>query len=294
MKAPETNTTSKARQLIGCLAVFCSAFCFYMATVIIRWSKAHIAIEPSFFVFVRFLIGFITICGIMFFKKQRPKPRRYHFLLGRTIANCVAVYCFYTAVDVTSLAAANILNMTYPLFIAIFAWLFLKEQRDLITILVVSVAFTGVGMIFEPWSIGLKLYDFWGLASGVSASVAMIYLNVSRQYHDSETILFYMFGLGTLIIYIIFHNQINFSSYSEGYYLILCSIFGIGGQYLLTYGFRYITAVEGGIISSTRILLAALLGPIIASDPALSLTGLIGAILIFGANVYLAIRKVSG
>ncbi len=233
------------------------------------------------------------ICAIMFFKKQRPKPHRYHFLLGRMIANCVAVYCFYKAVDVTSLAAANILNMTYPLFVALFAWLFLKEQRDIVTILVVSVAFTGVGLILEPWSIGLNLNDFWGLASGVSASFAIIYLNVSRQYHDSETILFYMFGLGTLIIYILFHTQINFSSYLEGYYLILCSIFGIGGQYLLTYGFRYITAVEGGIISSTRILLAALLGPIIASDPALSLTGWIGAIIIFGANVYLALRKVN-
>jgi len=293
MIIPAQNTASKLRQLIGYLAVLGSAFCFYLATVIIRWSKVYISIEPSFFVFVRFLIGFIMICVIMVFKKQPPSAHRYHLLLGRTLANCIAVYCFYQAVDLTSLASANILNMTYPLFIALFTWLFFKEQRDMVTIWVVGIAFTGIGLILEPWSIGLNLYDFWGLASGVSASFAIIYLNVSRQYHDSETILFYMFGIGTLIIYILFHRQIHFSSLSEAYYLLLCSLFGIGGQYLLTYGFRYITAVEGGIISSTRILLAALLGPIIASDPALSLTGWTGAFLIFGANVYLAIRKVS-
>lgn len=291
MNTNKIKTSSRAKQLIGCLAVFGSAFCFYLATAVIRWSKSHIAIEPSFFVFVRFLLGFLTICAILLLKNKRPRARRHHFLWGRTIANCTAVYCFYKAVDVTSLASANILNMTYPLFIALFAWIFLKEQRDPVAIGVVMAAFMGVAMILKPWSIGLHLSDLWGLASGVSASFAIIYLNVSRQYHDSETILFYMFGAGTLIIYLLFRNQITLSSGLEAYYLMLCSLFGIGGQYLLTYGFRYITAVEGGIISSTRILLAALLGPVIASDPALSISGWIGAILIFSANVYLPLRK---
>jgi drug/metabolite transporter (DMT)-like permease len=66
---------------------------------------------------------------------------------------------------------------------------------------------------------------------------------------------------------------------------------GVGGQYLLTLGFRYVTAVEGSIISSSRILLAAICGPLIAMDPALNVYGWIGALLIFGANVILAIRR---
>lgn len=291
MNVSKTLIPSEFTQLIGCMAVFGSAFCFYLATAVIRWSKNQVSIDPSCFVFVRFLLGFITICTIMHFRKQPPRARRHHYLWGRTIANCTAVYCFYKAVDVTSLASANILNMTYPLFIALFAWLFLKDQRDIVTLGVVGAALIGVAMILKPWSISLNLADLWGLASGVSASLAIIYLNLSRRYHDSETILFYMFGVGAMIIFVCFQNQINISSGSEVYYLIICSLFGIGGQYLLTYGFRYITAVEGGIISSTRILLAALLGPIIASDPPLSVSGWIGAILIFSANVYLALHK---
>ena len=51
------------------------------------------------------------------------------------------------------------------------------------------------------------------------------------------------------------------------------------------------TAVEGGIISSTRILLAALLGSFLVSEPALTVAGWLGALLIFGANVVLAARK---
>jgi hypothetical protein len=49
--------------------------------------------------------------------------------------------------------------------------------------------------------------------------------------------------------------------------------------------------VEGGIISSSRILLAAILGPFIAADPALLLKGWFGAAVIMGVNILLAVRK---
>lgn len=45
----------------------------------------------------------------------------------------------------------------------------------------------------------------------------------------------------------------------------------MAGQYLL-YGFLYVTAVEGAVISSSRILLAALLGPLLICRP---FTGLV-------------------
>jgi hypothetical protein len=49
--------------------------------------------------------------------------------------------------------------------------------------------------------------------------------------------------------------------------------------------------VEGGIIASSRILLAAILGPFIAADPALLLKGWFGAAIILGVNILLAVRK---
>jgi drug/metabolite transporter (DMT)-like permease len=63
------------------------------------------------------------------------------------------------------------------------------------------------------------------------------------------------------------------------------------GQYLLTYGFLYVTAVEGAVISSSRILIAALLGPLLVADPPLTAAGWLGALILFAANVFLAVRK---
>ncbi|WP_319407634.1 DMT family transporter [uncultured Desulfosarcina sp.] len=277
--------------LLGCSAVFASAFCFYFSTVVIRWSRDVVAIDSAYFAFFRFLLGFVVVCILMALNRQGPSPKRYHLLIGRTVGNCVAVYCFYQAVRYTSVAEANILNMTYPIFVAMLSWIVLRHQRDPVAVAMVAAAMAGVWLILQPGRIGMGISSLWGLGSGISAAFAILYLNLSRQHHDTNTVLFYMFGLGSVLMFAFFHRRFFWPNAAEWYYLTLCGGAGIAGQFLITIGFRYVTAVEGGVISSTRILLAALLGPWLAADPALGPAGWVGALLIFGANVVLAVRK---
>ncbi len=277
--------------LLGYLAVFASAFCFYFSTVVIRWSREVVTIDASFFAFFRFLLGFLVVCCILMVQRRGPVPRRYHFLIGRTLGNCVAVYCFYQAVHYTSVAEANILNMTYPMFVAMLSWVVLRHQRDRVALAMVAAAVAGVWLILQPGRLGLSVHSLWGLGSGISAAFAILYLNLSRQHHDSNTVLFYMFGVGAVLMFALFHRHFFWPDREAFHYLMLCGGTGIVGQFLITLGFRYITAVEGGVISSTRILLAALLGPWLANEPFLGPSGWVGALLIFGANVVLALRK---
>lgn len=280
-----------SRQVLGLLAVFGSAFCFYMATVIIRWAKPVVDIDSSYFVFSRFLLGFIIVSITMLLQHQRLQPKRYHYLIGRTVANAIAVFCFYKAVEVGTVAEANILNMTYPLFVALISWFVVKEQRDIPALVIVGVAFAGVWMVLSPGGLQMIGRQLWGLCSGITAAAAIVYLNVSRRYHDSQTILFFMFGLGALIVFILFRHSLFWPNGREFMFLAGCSAAGVMGQYLLTYGFLYVTAIEGSIITSTRILLAALLGPLLVADAPLTAVGWCGALLIFGANAVLALRK---
>ena len=278
------------RRIGGWFAVLGSSFFFYLATVIIRWAAPHVEIASAYFVFSRFLLGFIVVVTTMLLRRQRLKPRNYHYLIGRTVANTVAVFCFYKAVEVGTVAEANILNMTYPLFVALFAWFFLREQRDVFSLLIVAVAFVGIWMLLSPGDIKIRWENLWGLGSGITAAIAMVYLNISRRYHDSQTILFFMFGLGMVLMLLFFHDAIFWPHSTELLFLLSCSIAGVLGQYLLTYGFLYVTAVNGSIISSSRILLAALLGPLLVADPQLTFGGWCGALLIFTANAVLALR----
>ena len=277
--------------VLGWMAVFASAFFFYLSTLIIRWSQAHATIDPSFFVFARFFLGLFVVIVEMRWRRATLQIHSYHLLFGRAIANCVAVYCFYKAVTLTTVAEANILNMTYPLFIALFTALFWPTQRDAVALVTVLVAFSGVWLVLAPARVGINVNNLWGLASGATAAAAIIYLNVSRRYHDTHTILLVMFTFGTVAVGLLFHQHLFIPERRELAYLLGSATVGVAGQYLLTVGFRYVTAVEGSIISSTRILLAALLGPLLAADPPLTWSGWLGAALIFGANVVLALRK---
>jgi len=277
---------------LGCLAVFGSAFCFYLATVVIKWSSmAGLSIDSALFTMARFLFGFITVVIVGIIRKKRIKIVKKRYLVGRALGNAMAVFCFFKGVELTSVAQANILNMTYPLFIAIFSWIFFRHQRDLVSIGIVIMAFAGVWLVLSPQGIAFSADSLWALASGLSAAFAIIYLNLSRQVHDTHTTLSAMFSIGGILIFCLFFHKMRMPDFKEFQYLFWCSVIAIAGQYMLTLGFKYVTAIEGGIISSTRILLAALLGPFIAMDPFLSPVGWTGAFLIFSGNVLLTLRK---
>lgn len=289
----KNSSSLPIKEISGYLAVFSSALCFYLSTTVIIFArKFQVGIDASYFTLARFLLGFVIVGLVFMVKKKRPAPVSYHLLLGRALFNTIAAFCFFKAVEQTSLAEGNILNMTYPLFVAFFSWFLFRDQRDPVAIAIVLAAFTGVWMILMPDKHGPFTVDsLWGLCSGITGAFAILYLNASRKVHDTETILFFMFGAGGLAIFCLYRQHIFMPDLKEFSFLMLCALFSVLGQYLLTAGFRYVTALEGSIISSTRILMAALLGPVIISEPALSFTGWMGAALIFGGNVYLAIRK---
>lgn len=278
------------QRLWGGLAVLGSALCFYLATAIIHWGRDSVQIHAAMYTFARFVFGFLVVSTSMLVGGRRPRCNHAHYILGRMLTNTIAVYCFYKAVDVGSVAEANILNMTYPLFVALFSWFTLRNQRDAFALVIVGLASLGIWLILAPGMTTLHLNNFWGLLSGIFAAFAIIYLNLSRQYNDAQSILWYMFGLGGVLMLPMVYRDLTLPNPRECLFLFSCSVAGIAGQYLLTYGFLYVTAVEGAVISSSRILIAALLGPLLVADPPLGLSGLLGALIIFAADVVLALR----
>lgn len=281
---------NQRQRLFGGLAVLGSALCFYLATAIIHWGQDTVRIHAAMYTFARFVFGFLVVSTSMFLRGRRPRCNHAHYILGRMVANTIAVYCFYKAVDVGSVAEANILNMTYPLFVALFSWFVLRDQRDIFSLVIVALASFGIWLILAPGLTTLHLDNFWGLLSGIFAAFAIIYLNLSRQYNDAQSILWYMFGLGAVLMLPLVYGELTLPTPTECFFLFSCSIAGIAGQYLLTYGFLYVTAVEGAVISSSRILIAALLGPLLVADPPLGLSGLLGTLIIFAADLVLALR----
>ncbi len=281
-----------SKEIYGSVAIFASMFCFYLETAVVRWATTtQNMLNTPFLVFVRFLFGFIVV-GLVFLVYRKPfRPQRMGLLIWRTVTNLMAVFFTYKAVELTTLAEGSILNMTYPIFIGIFSWIFLKHQRDLIALLMTIVAFTGIYLVLSPDEVRIEWVSLWGLSSGMVAAISLILLNLTRQENDTHTILLLVYGIGTVILFVAFQRHFYMPTRVELGYLLGGAVLALIGQYLLTMGFRYVTPVEGGVVSSGRILIAALMGPYITSDPPLTLTGWVGALLILGTNIYFIVRK---
>ena len=278
-------------ELLGGLCIFTSAIFFYLSAVTIRWAASAVELEASFFVFIRFFAGFFTASLFFLFTQKKPTANNFKWIANRTMTNVIAVYCFFNAVSETTAAEANVLNMTYPIFIAMISWFFLRQQNHKSTYLFLFLSLIGIWLVLFPQEIQWNWNQSWGLFSGIFASLSIISLNISRQYDDTNVILWYMFLAGTVMIFAFSYQDIYWPSALEAYYLGLCGAFGVIGQYFLTAGLKHVTPLESSIISSTRILIAVMLGPMIALEPELSWKGWLGAILIFIANVGLAHAK---
>lgn len=286
------TTRHFSKELLGSLSILASAFCFYLATVVVRWAiSEEIALSSQFLVFARFMIGFLVVVCVLLIKRKVPRLRQQHFLLGRAFFNTLAVMFFFKAIEVTTVAESNILNMTYPIFIAIISWIVFRAQRDFFTLGMTLVAFCGIFLVLAPGELRIEWQSLWGLASGITAAIGIIFLNLARQKNDTDTVLFVVFGVGTILMSILFRKYLHRPNLLQLWYLVLCAGLGVIGQYLITLGFRYVRPVKGGIISLFRLLFAVFLGPYITSDPDLTFSGWIGTLFILGANVYFIARK---
>lgn len=283
--------SARMKEILGGLAILCSAFFFYLATVIIRVARLHVEIDPLQFVIARFVIGALVFSLMFACLRRLPRPREYRFLFLRIITNFLAVYFFFIAVGTTSAAEANILNMTYPVFIAIISFLFYQHKGDWSMLALGPVAFVGITLVGGGVESLTELRSFAGLLSGLFAAVSIIFLNITRIKNDTNVVLFYLFTLGFLVSISLGWDLVWLIDRTMLPFLGLSALAGIVGQLLLTHGYRYVTALEGSILSSSRILLAAFLGPIFAGDPELSTGGFLGAVLIFVCNVFIAVRK---
>lgn len=281
-----------SKAFYGRLVIFSSTFCFYLSTVFARWATSkEVGLSSAFLTFGRFFLGFFLICGLLLLKRQRPRPRQYHILFGRAVANTFAVFFLYKAVEMTTVAQANILNMTYPMFIALISWFVFRAQRDILAVAMAFIAFGGIVLVLSPAALRFEGNSLWGLASGVISAIAVIFLKLAREQNDTETILLILFSVGGILMFAGFHGQFHIPNAKELFYLVGCGSMGILGQYLITLGYRYVSAVEGGIISSFLIFLAAIFGPVMTADPALAFSGWLGAIIIFSTNLYFIFRS---
>jgi drug/metabolite transporter (DMT)-like permease len=116
------------------------------------------------------------------------------------------------------------------------------------------------------------------------AAFAIITLSMAREYDSTVIIVFYLMGFGLLTNGLAMIPVFIVPRGIQYFHLMASGLFGAMGQVLLTMGYKSINAKTGSMISSSRIVFAAILGFLIFAEP-MTPSIIVGGLMIIGAII---------
>jgi drug/metabolite transporter (DMT)-like permease len=244
----------------GIVLLILAEFCFAGATVFVKFVTNASEIPAIEITFFRVFLGTIVASLYMWKTNTSFRPKKVKLVVARALLSFSALVAFFYAVEHSSVTNANMLNMTYPVFIFLVAPLFKLERMHKLSVLFLLVAMGGIYLVIFPDFSHINKGDLVGLLSGILAAFAIITLSVAREYDSTVLIVFYLMAIGTVCNAFMMAPVFVPPTLTELPALIASGIMGVTGQVLLTMGYKKVSAKAGSMVSSSRIIFAALMG----------------------------------
>ncbi len=257
-------------------------------------------IEAAFF---RNLFG-IVIIGITVLRVPIVEIGGKPWLLFfRGFMGFVSLVAFFYIVAYIPFGQAALYNKISPIFVAIFAYLFLREKLSKWAVIAVIIGFIGILMVAKPDSSGLGIYDIIGLLSGIGAALAYTSIRELRHYYDTRSIVLSFMIVGTvgpLIMMMIGtiaggdKNNIFIAPFVMPHGIEWLWIIGVGvsatiSQVLMTKAYEYTKAGIIGTVSYSNIIFATIIGVMLGDELPDVLT-IFGIILVIISGILVSIK----
>jgi len=268
----------------GIILLILAEFCFASATVFAKFVTNGTDIPAIEITFFRVSLGVVVAALYMWQTGTSFRPRKVSLVITRAVLSFSALVTFFYAVEHSSVTNANMLNMTYPVFIFLVAPLFKLEKMHRLSLLYLITAMTGIYLVIFPDFSNINLGDIIGLVSGIFAAFAIITLSVAREHDSTILIVFYLMAIGTVCNALMMAPVFVMPHLEDIPLLLGSGVAGVLGQVLLTKGYKNVSAKAGSMVSSSRIVFAAMLGFFFFSE-ALSFRIIRGGILIIASII---------
>jgi len=261
-------------------------------------------VEVTFF---RNVFG-VALVGFAIYKTPLKQiGGRPLLLLFRGTMGFVALLAYFYIIAYIPLGEAVTYNKTSPLFVAIFAYMFLNEKLSPLSIVAIIVGFIGISFISMPTegSFTFNKYTVLGIFSGLGAALAYTSIRELRQYYDTRAIVMSFMGVGTiapvlLMIatpYVDVPQSLDFMFAEfvmpEGIiwlYVLIMGLSATASQILMTKAYELTKAGIVGTISYSNIVFALIIG-IALGDPIPTPLKFLGIILVISAGLLVALSK---
>lgn len=266
----------------GVIYILLSALFFSLMALTVK-SVPELPLSEK--VFFRNFIGLIVVSITMIKKKVSFKVNHPKLMFLRAFFGLAGIGLYYTAIELLPLANAVILNKLSPVFVIIFAIIFLKEPYRKGQLWVILIGILGALMIIKP-SLNLSVLPaLIAVLSAVAAGAAYAVVRRLTQYDKPTVIVFYFCLLSSIMLipFVVIEGFV-IPDARELLALIGIGTFAVTAQLFMTNAYKYAPASELSIYNYVEIIFSLIWGFIIWSELP-DLISLSGALLIIIAGL---------
>jgi len=259
-------------------------------------------VEVTFF---RNIFG-VAIVGFAIWKSPlRQAGGKPFLLLFRGSMGFAALLSYFYIMAHIPLGEAVTYNKTSPIFVAIFAYIFLNEKLPSTALIAVVVGFAGIVLVAQPEGGSFDKYDLLGIFSGIGAALAYTSIRELRKYYDTRAIVMSFMGVGTIapLFLMLVTPYVEVSSEFdwmfaefvmpqgiEWGYVAAVGVFATISQLLMTKAYELTKAGIVGTISYSNIVFALIIG-VMLGDPIPEFWTVLGIILVILSGLLVALPK---
>ncbi len=251
---------------------------------------AAVHLSPEVIVFVRSVVGLaLSLPWLLRHGLGGLSTRRPWGHLARGLFGVGAMYTFFYAIDHLTLAEAVLLSYTTPLFLPLFAWLWLREPVGGRLVLAVVVGFVGVYGLLDPQGTGWRPAAWVGLASGALAALAMVAVRALSDSEPPWRVVFYFALVSTVVSAPAAWWWQGQWAGSAVLWAVVAGVLATAGQYGVTQAYRHAPAAVVAPFSYATVLFALMLGWLLWHELP-PVTAWVGGALVVAAGI-LALRR---
>ena len=260
-----------------------ASFFFSLMTLCVKNIDKRIPIYEL--VFFRSLLSLMITLSIINLKNINPWGENKPLLILRGLLGTLALVCIFFAIRNMPLGISTVIQYTYPIFISIFAGIFINEKITKNIVFALIIGWFGMLVILNPSqlsNINVEIENVYiTIAFLGSIFTALAYITVKKlSFTEDIYVIIEYFPLVSLISLspIVLINWVT-PNMNE-----LIWIFGIGlftqlGQTFLTVGLKNFPASEASAINYLQVLFGSIWGVLFFSE-VININFLLGALLV--------------
>ena len=262
--------------------VFASLF-FSLMTVCVKKVDSRINIYEL--VFFRSLISLLITSLILKKKDINPWGNNRKLLFLRGILGTVALVCIFYAIRNMPLSISTVIQYTYPIFISIFAGIFINEKITKNTLLSLILGWLGILVILNQSQLANinveieKLSILIAFLGAISTALAYVTVKKLSATEDIFIIIKYFPLVSVITLFpIVLGNWVT-PNLNDLVWIMGIGIFTQLGQTCLTIGLKKLPASEASSINYLQVFFGSIWGVLFFSE-LININFIFGSILV--------------